>query len=176
MAKTGKINVAELDLVEKVVNINRVQKVHKGGRHLRWNALVVVGDKRGVVGVGLGKAREVPDAIRKGLESARKALCRVALSGSSVPHDAIGVFRASRVIVHSAAPGTGVIAGAPVRAVMDCVGVRDVLAKSLGSDNPINTVKATIAALQQMRTPAQVLEMRGKLPYRRKETAGAAAD
>ena len=105
-----------------------------------------------------------------------RSLCRVSLTGSSVPHDAVGVFRASRVIVRSAAPGTGVIAGAPVRAVMDCVGVRDVLAKSLGSDNPINTVKATIAALQQMRTPAQVLEMRGKLPYRRKETAGAAAD
>jgi len=176
MMKTGKINVAELDLVEKVVNINRVQKVHKGGRHLRWNALVVVGDKRGVVGVGMGKAKEVPDAIRKGLDAARKALFRVSLNGPSVPHDAVGEFGAARVILRSAAPGTGVIAGASVRAVMECVGIHDVLAKSLGSVNPINTVKATMAALAQMRTPAQVLEMRGKLPYRRKEPTGAAAD
>ena len=176
LRKQDKINAAELDLVEKVVAINRVQKVHKGGRHLRWNALVVVGDRHGVVGMGLGKAKEVPEAIRKGLETARKSLFRVALSGPSIPHDVIGEFGASRVLLRSATPGMGVIAGAPVRAVMECAGVEDVLAKSLGSDNPINAVKATVVALKQLRTPAQVLAMRGKLPYRPKESARAEAD
>jgi small subunit ribosomal protein S5 len=155
---------AEELIQEKLVALNRVQKVHKGGRTLRWSALVVVGDRRGSVGVGLGKSGEVPEAVRKATEVAKKGMLKVSLLGGTIPHAVESRYGAARVLLKPASPGTGVIAGGAVRAVVEAAGIKDVLSKSLGSDNPINIARATLKGLQSLRTVWEVAARRGRKP------------
>lgn len=152
----------EAEFEERVVNINPVSKTVKGGRSRSFNALVVVGDRNGRVGAGLGKAKEVSEAIRKAVEEGKKELIEVPLVGTTIPHEVTVRFKGARVMLKPASRGTGVIAGGPVRAVLELAGVQDVLSKSIGSNNPINVVRATLKALSQLRTAAQVAEIRGK--------------
>ncbi|MEK6265771.1 MAG: 30S ribosomal protein S5 [Clostridium sp.] len=157
-----KIDPSTLDLKEKVVNINRVAKVVKGGRNFRFSALVVVGDENGHVGVGMGKSVEIPEAIRKGIEDAKKNLVTVAMVGATIPHTIDGKFGTAVIHIMPGAEGTGVLAGGPVRAVLELSGLKDVRAKSLGSSNPRNVVNATIDGLANLRTIEQVAKLRGK--------------
>ena len=150
------------EYIEKLVYLNRVSKTVKGGRVMKFSALMVVGDGKGKVGYGLGKAAEVPEAIRKGLESAKKNMITVTMSGSTIPHETIGEAGAGRVLMKPAAPGTGIIAGGPMRAVCDAIGITDVYAKCYGSSNPYNMVRATFDALNNMRSPAEIAAKRGK--------------
>jgi len=159
---TAKIDKSALDLKDTVVHINRVTKVVKGGKNFSFSALVVVGDGKGHVGYGMGKAKEVPASIAKGVEQAKRALVRVPLKGTTIPHKVVGRFGAGQVVLLPASPGTGVIAGGAVRAVMELLGVQDILTKSIGSANPHNVVKACFAGLMDLKDPQVQLRLRGK--------------
>jgi small subunit ribosomal protein S5 len=158
----ARIDGSTLDLQERVVTINRVSKTVKGGRIFKFAALVVVGDGNGIIGFGLGKSGEVPDAIRKGIEDAKKNLFKVSLKGTSIPHEVIGEFGAGRVLLKPAPEGTGVIAGGPVRAVVETAGIKDIRTKALRSNNPCNVVRATINGLKSLRNASEVAAIRGK--------------
>jgi len=158
----NRIDASVLDLKEKLVAVNRVTKVVKGGRNFRFSALVVIGDENGYVGAGMGKATEIPEAIRKAVEDAKRKLIKVPIVGTTIPHEAIGVFGRGKVLLLPAPEGTGVIAGGPVRAVLEMAGVKDIRTKAYGSNNPANCVKATIEGLKSLRTAEEVARMRGK--------------
>jgi len=158
----NKIDVSSMELEERVVAINRVSKTVKGGRIFKFSALVVVGDGKGLVGFGIGKSGEVPDAIRKGIDDAKKNIIRVSLRGTTIPHEITGKFGAGEVLLMPAPKGTGVIAGGPVRAVVETVGIKDIRTKAIRSNNPCNVVRATINGLSQLRTADEVAAVRGK--------------
>ena len=158
----GRFEKPQSEYIEKVVHLNRVSKTVKGGRVMKFSALMVVGDCKGKVGFGLGKAAEVPEAIRKGLEDAKKNMVNITVAGTTIPHEVIGEFGAGRVMLKPAAEGTGIIAGGPVRAVMEAAGVKDIRAKCLRSNNPQNVVAATFQGLRSLRGPEEVARIRGK--------------
>jgi small subunit ribosomal protein S5 len=175
-----RINADMLNLEERVVRTNKVQKTHKGGRTMSWSALVVVGDRKGFVGAGIGKARAIPDAIRKGVEAAKKNMVEVPMVGTTIPHEILANAGAAQVLLKPAAPGTGIVAGSSVRTILELAGIHDVLGKSLGSANPINIAWATLDALRRLKRAEDVARLRGKtvdelVPWMKRVEEAAAA-